>query len=242
MARLEILEKLLPAPAKPPTEEAPSAEKLRQNALEEQVEGAKRAHTAGEEHLEAGNWEMAAAAFDEALEVFNMIVGRKVNDDGTKKQPVLTIVISKEELLTTGLPEIYCHKAEALLKLGLHEDALAAAEEAADLKPPGARLHCRSHCLAAAALWRLRRDDDAMAALRRFERVTQEHAAILSQRRQLVRFQQFTADPWVLGQQVPPACQPPLPPPAVFVERPPDYGLIEPAAGRPGTRLACRCC
>ena len=78
---------------------------------------------------------------------------------------MVTNVISKE-LLTTELPEIYCHKAEALLKLGLHEDALAAAEEAADLTPPGGRLHCRSHCLAAAALWRLRRDDDA-ATLRR---------------------------------------------------------------------------
>ena len=71
--------------------------------------------------------ETAAEAFDEALEVFNMIAGRKENDDGTKKQPILTIVISKEELLTTGLPELYCHKADALLKLGLHEEALEAA-------------------------------------------------------------------------------------------------------------------
>ena len=227
-----------PAPAKPPTEEAPSAEKLRQTALEEQVEIAKRARTAGEEHLEAGNWETAVEAFDEALEVFNMIAGRKENEDGTKRQPVLTIVISKEELLTTGLPELYCHKAEALLKLGLHEEALEAAEEAADLKPPGARLHCRSHCLTAAALRRLRRDDDAMAALRRFERVTQEHAAIVSQRRQLLRYQQCFHPAGSGESRGPPACQPPLPPPAVFVERPSDYGLLEPSAGRPGPRVA----
>merc|ERR1711965_1245651 len=82
-----------------------------------------------------------------------------------RKAPMLSYTISKDELLSTALPELYCSKAEALLKLGQFEDALEAATQAAGLKPTGARLHCRTHSLAAAALRRLCREDDAAAAL-----------------------------------------------------------------------------
>lgn len=223
-------------------EEAPSAEKLKQNAVEEEVERAKRSRALGESQMSAGEYEAAVTAFDEALVVFNMAAGRGcviVGSGGdaeaaARKAPMLSYTISKDELLSTALPELYCSKAEALLKLGQFEDALEAATEAAGLKPTGARLHCRTHSLAAAALRRLCREDDAAAALQRFERVAQEYAAILAQRPRLLRYQNYHQNGRADHSLAPAPCQPPLGAPAAFPPRAVQSGLLPAAAGRAG--------
>ena len=221
-------------------EEAPSAEKLKQNAVEEEVERAKRSRALGESQMSAGEYEAAVAAFDEALVVFNMAAGRGCVIGGSggdaeaaaRKAPMLSYTISKDELLSTALPELYCSKAEALLKLGQFEDALEAATQAAGLKPTGARLHCRTHSLAAAALRRLCREDDAAAALQRFERVAQEYAAILAQRPRLLRYQNYHQNGRADHSLAPAPCQPPLGAPAAFPPRAVQSGLLPAAAGR----------
>ena len=221
-------------------EEAPSAEKLKQTAVEEEVERAKCSRALGESQMGAGEYGAAVTAFDAALVVFNMAAGRGgviLGSDGdaeaaARKAPMLSYTISKDELLSTALPELYCSKAEALLKLGQFEDALEAATEAAGLKPTGARLHCRTHSLAAAALRRLCREDDAAAALQRFERVAQEYAAILAQRPRLLRYQNYHQNGRADHSLPPAPCQPPLGAPAAFPPRAVQSGLLPAAAGR----------
>jgi len=201
---------------------------------------AKRARALGESQMGAGEYGAAVTAFDAALVVFNLAAGRGgiiVGSGGdaeaaARKAPMLSYTISKDELLSTALPELYCSKAEALLKLGQFEDALEAATEAAGLKPTGARLHCRTHSLAAAALRRLCREDDAAAALQRFERVAQEYAAILAQRPRLLRYQNYHQNGRADHSLAPAPCQPPLGAPAAFPPRAVQSGLLPAVAGR----------